>query len=126
MTNSLEALRLISDWGKWLITIETAAIAVIGGVLANTDRHFPVLAKVFATSAVGSFLVSIVAAAMLLLTLPEIAQTVRADQNIWLTSDSVAGRLLGMNTEGFALVESVFFGCGLILFVAAIVVIVWS
>lgn len=126
MSNSLEALKLISDWGKWLITIETAAIAVIGGALANTDRAIPTLAKVFATSAVGSFLISIVAAAMLLLTLPEIAQSVRADQNIWLTEDSVAGRLLGMNTQSFALVESVFFGCGLILFVATIVVIVWS
>jgi hypothetical protein len=126
MSNSLEALKLISDWGKWLITIETAAIAVIGGALANKDRAIPTLAKVFATSAVGSFLISIVAAAMLLLTLPEIAQSVSADQNIWLTEDSVAGRLLGMNTQSFALVESVFFGGGLILFVATIVVIVWS
>ena len=50
MSNSLEALKLISDWGKWLITIETAAIAVIGGALANTDRAISTLAKVFATS----------------------------------------------------------------------------
>ena len=80
----------------------------------------------FATSAVGSFLISIVAAAMLLLTLPEIAQSVREGQNIWLTEDSVAGRLLRMNTQNFALIESVFFGCGMILFVAMIVAIVWS
>jgi hypothetical protein len=126
MSGSLEALRLISDWGKWLITIETAAIAVIGGAVANKERRIPATAKVLATSAVGSFLISIVAAAMLLLTLPEIAQSVSAGQNIWLTEDSVAGRVLGMNTQDFAVVESVFFGCGLILFVAMIVAIVWS
>jgi hypothetical protein len=126
MSNSLEALKLISDWGKWLITIETAAIAVIGGALASKDRPIPKLAKVFATSAVGSFLISIVAAAMLLLTLPEIAQSVREGENIWLTEDSVAGRLLGMNTQDFALVESLFFACGMVLFVAMIVAIVWA
>jgi hypothetical protein len=126
-SNSLEAIRLINDWGKWLVTIETAAIAIIGSALLNTDRSaVPKVAKVFATLAVSSFLISIVAAAALLLTLPEIAQNVRADQNIWLTEDSVAGRLLGMNTEGFALVESVFFGCGLISLVAMIAVMIWS
>jgi hypothetical protein len=31
------------------------------------------------------------------------------------TRDSVAGRLLRLNTEGLALIESVFFGIGLIL-----------
>jgi hypothetical protein len=31
-----------------------------------------------------------------------------------------------MNTQDFALIESVFFGCGMILFVAMIVAIVWS
>ena len=126
-SNSLEALKLISDWGKWLVTIETAAIAIIGTALISKDRpEVPASAKVLATLAVSSFLISIAAAAMLLLTLPEIAQNVRADQNIWLTEDSVAGRILGMNTQAFALVESVFFGLGLSLLVAMIVVMVWS
>ena len=125
-SNSLEAIRLISDWGKWLVTIETAAIAVIGTALLTTDRTVSGLAKVFGTLAMSSFLLSIIAAAMLLLTLPEIAQSVRTDQNIWLTEDSVAGRLLGMNTQAFAAVESVFFGGGLILLVAMIVVMIWS
>jgi len=120
-SNSLEAIKLINDWGKWLVAIETAAITVIGA-LFTTDRSAPGLAKVFGTLAIGSFLVSIAAAALLLLTLPEIAQNLRADRNIWLTRDSIVGDLLRLNTQGFALVESIFFGCGLILLVAMI----WS
>ena len=125
-SNSLEATRLISDWGKWLVTIETAAIAIVGALFARGQPPVPELAKVFGTLAISSFLVSIAAAAILLLTLPEIAQNLRADQNIWLTQDSVAGRLLRMNTQALALVESVFFGCGLILLGATIVVLIWA
>lgn len=126
-SNSLEALKLISDWGKWLVTIETVAIAIIGSALLATDRpSAPMLAEVFGTVAIGSFLISIIAAAALLLTLPEIAQNIRPDRNIWLTEDSVAGRMFKMNTQAFALVESVFFGLGMILLVAMIGVIVWS
>lgn len=124
-SNSLEAIKLINDWGKWLVTIETAAITIIGA-LFTADRSASGLAKVFGTLTIGSFLVSIAAAAILLLTLPEIAQNLQQDQNIWLTRDSVAGELLRMNTQGFALVESIFFGFGLILLVAMIVVMIWS
>ena len=126
MTNTLEATRLISDWGKWLVTIETTAIAIIGALFATDHSPVPELAKVLATLAIGSFLVSIAGAATLLLTLPEIVQNLRPDQNIWLTRDSVAGRLLRMNTQGLALVESVFFGCGLVLVVAMVMVTIWS
>ena len=124
--NSLEAIKLVSDWGKWLVTIETAAIAIIGAFFTAGPPSLPALAKVFGTLAISSFLVSIAAAAMMLLTLPEIAQNLRAYDNVWLTRDSVAGHLLRMNTQGFAVVESIFFGCGLILLVAMIVVVIWS
>jgi hypothetical protein len=76
-SNSMEAIRLISDWGKWLVTIETAAIAIVGAFFTTNQPPLPGLAKVFGTLAVGSFLVSIAAAAVLLLTLPEITQNLR-------------------------------------------------
>jgi hypothetical protein len=121
----LEAIKLISDWGKWLVTVETAAIAVIGGFFADDRRSLPGSAKVFGTLAVGSFLASVAGAAVLLLTLPEITQNLRPDLNIWLTRDSVVGHLLRMNTQSLALVESIFFGFGLIFLVAMIVVVIW-
>ena len=60
------------------------------------------------------------------MTLPEIAQSLRSDQNIWLTQDSVAGRLLHVNTQAIALIESIFFGFGLLLVVAMIMITIWS
>jgi hypothetical protein len=125
-SNNLEAAKLVSDWAKWLVTIETAAIALLGAFLTGGGQPVDDLVKVLGTLAIGSFLVSIAAAAILLLTLPEITQNLREGQNIWLTRDSVAGRLVGLNTEGFALIESVFFGTGLVLMGATIVVLVWA
>jgi hypothetical protein len=125
-SNSLEAVRLVSDWGKWLVTIEIAAVAIIGTLASRGDPQLPVLINVLATLAITSFLVSIAAAALLLLTLPEIVQNLREDQDIWLTRDSVAGHLLRADTQRLALVESIFFGFGLSAMVAMIAVILWS
>jgi ABC-type multidrug transport system fused ATPase/permease subunit len=125
-SNGLEAAKLVNDWAKWLVTIETAAIALLGVFFTGGGQPAPDLAKVLGTLSIGTFLVSIAAAAMLLLTLPEITQNLRHDQNIWLTRDTVAGRLLRLNTQGFALIESVFFGVGLILMGATMVVLIWA
>jgi hypothetical protein len=123
--NALEAIRLINDWGKWLIAIETAAIAVIGA-LFTAGRPVSRAVRLLGSSAISCFLVSIIAAAMLLATLPEIAQTIAPTENVWNTSDSVAGRLFHMSTQDFALVESIFFGAGIALFVTTIVTAVWT
>jgi hypothetical protein len=40
--------------------------------------------------------------------------------------DSVIGRMFGMNTQGLATVESLFFGLGVICFAGLIVAAVWS
>jgi len=123
---SLEAVKLVNDWAKWLVTIETAAIALLGVFFTNSQPPVDNLAKVLGTLSIGSFVISIAAAAMLLLTLPEITQHLDGGQNVWLTRDSVAGRLLRINTQGFALIESLFFGIGLILMGATVVVLIWS
>jgi len=34
---AIEALRMVSDWAKWLVTIETFAIALLGTLL-TTDK----------------------------------------------------------------------------------------
>jgi ABC-type multidrug transport system fused ATPase/permease subunit len=125
-SNSLEAAKLVNDWAKWLVTIETAAIVLLAAFFTGGGQQVHDLAKVLGTLSIGNFLVSIAAAAILLLTLPEITQNLRDGQNIWLTRDSVAGRLLGLNTEGFALIESVFFGIGLILMGATMLALIWA
>jgi hypothetical protein len=124
--NAAEALRMVSDWAKWLVTIETFAIAVLGTLFTTDKASIDKRARAYGTAAVVCFVASICFAAMLLLTLPEIAQTLRPDLNIWLTEDSVAGDLLGLNTQGFALIESLLFGCGILFSAATIITIIWS
>jgi hypothetical protein len=125
-SNTLEALKLVSDWAKWLVTIETGAIAILGTMMTSTKSPVPRLAKFFGTVAMVCMLTSIAAAAVLLLTLPEIAQYLRPETNIWMNQDSVVASFLRMNTQSFAILESVFFGLGLVFAVASIVTVMWS
>ena len=102
-SNALDGLKLISDWAKWLITIEAGAIAIIGAVARTDKAPPPQLVKVFVTGAIICFLISIAAAALLLLSLPEIVQNLQPRTNIWLTQDSIIGRVFRMNIQGFAI-----------------------
>jgi hypothetical protein len=113
---TMGGLKLVSDWAKWLITIESGAIAVIGGLIKLGQPSPTYWEAVFATLAIVCFLVSIATAALLLLSLPEIAQKFDPDENIWLASDSVIGPVLHMGIQGFATFESLFFGVGLVSF----------
>ena len=90
-SNTLDALRFISDWAKWLITIETGALAVIGAIVNGGRVAHVKSARLWATAAIINFVASIVSAAVLLISLPEIVQNIRPGINIWLTSDSVLG-----------------------------------
>jgi hypothetical protein len=125
-TKILEALKLVNDWSKWLITIETGAIAIIGSFFTSSSiDNITLLAKVLAIASVVFFVFSIGAAALLLLTLPEIAQNLHPNVNIWMTRDSIAGRLFRLNTQGFAILESFCFLMGILLFTAFVVTTIW-
>ena len=124
--NAMEALKLVSDWSKWLVTIETLAIALLGSLFTSSKIEIPKLAKKLGTAALVCFVISIVAAAMLLLTLPEIAQSLQSDVNIWMTKDSVAYSILRLNTQGFAVIESYFFGLGIVLASGVVVTMIWK
>jgi hypothetical protein len=123
---ALESLKLVADWAKWLITIETGAIAIIGAVIKSETAASSESMRLFATGAIVSFVISIAAAAALLLTLPDIAQNLQPQVDVWLTSDTVVGRLFHLNTQDIALVESFFFGLGILCFAALILTITWS
>ncbi len=124
--NALEALKFISDWAKWLVTLETASIALIGSLFTSDTITLANLSNIFGTSAIVCFIISIAAAATLLFTLPEIAQYLRDDTNIWMTRDSVAGHLFHLTTQTLAIVESFFFGLGMIFSAALIITVIWS
>jgi hypothetical protein len=132
------SISLLSDWAKWLITIETGVIAILGTLI----RSLPVesrskstrknwyspekISKSLATATVIFFLLSIAAAAFLLLSLPEIALTIRPGENIWLAKDMVIGFVLGTNIQSLAIFESMGFGLGMVCFSALVVLSFWS
>ena len=126
VSNNLEALNLISDWAKWLVAIQTGVIALIGTLFTSEHSPASFWSKLLGTSAIICFLFSIAAAGILLLTLPEIAQYLQPKQNIWTTRDSIAYQLVRLNTQGFAILESVFFGLGLTFATAMLIAIIWS
>ncbi|HMH05837.1 MAG TPA: hypothetical protein VK579_04060 [Terriglobales bacterium] len=124
--NALEGLKLISDWGKWLITIQTAAIAVIGAGVREGGVEMTGTAKVLATGSVACFVASVAAAALLLLSLPDITQNLRPDTNIWRTRGTLIGRVFHLDTRSLATLESLFFGLGVVCFAGLIVAAIWS
>jgi hypothetical protein len=125
--HGMEALKLVGDWAKWLVTIETGAIAIIGATAAQISggRRARTIGM-FATLSVASFIVSIAGAAFLLLSLPEIAQTRDSRVNVWPTQDSYIGTVLGANRQTLAIVESVFFGVGVVMFAAMVAARIWN
>ncbi len=125
-TNSMDALKLVSDWSKWLVTIETFAIALLGSLFTTSKVELSKLAKSLGTTSLVCFVISIVTAAMLLLTLPEIAQNLKSNVNIWMTQDSVAYEMFGFNTQSFAVIESLFFGIGIIMAAGVVISIIWK
>jgi len=125
-TKALESLKLVSDWAKWLTTIETGVVALVGSFFTSDKVRGSFIEKLFGILSVSCFVVSIIAAAMLLWTLPEIAQRLRSDTNIWMTEDSIARELFRLNTQGFAVMLTLFFILGLLFLTALIFSIIGS
>jgi hypothetical protein len=132
------AISLLSDWAKWLITIETGVIAILGTLIRSlpaesrsktTKKKWYSLEKVaiaLATAAVFFFLLSIAAAAFLLLSLPEVALTIQPGENLWLARDMVIGYVLNFNIQSLAILESAGFGLGMLCFSSLIILSFWS
>jgi hypothetical protein len=69
-TRLLESLKLIKEWGTWLVTIQTAAIAAVGALIADPKRSLTSSEILFGCLAVALFTASIVCASFLLVSLP--------------------------------------------------------
>ena len=128
--NIMEVVRLISDWAKWLITIETTVIALIGSLSkslpnakTSTGKYINIdYWRLLATLTILFFLASIASAAFLLLSLPEIALRIQPGMNIWFSKDSA----IGISLQQLAILESMFFGVGLTCFCTLFIGLVWS
>ncbi len=128
--NIAEVVRLISDWAKWLIAIETSVIFLIGSLartLPNlklpTSKYLNIdYGRLLATLTILFFLASIASAAFLLLSLPEVVLRIQPGMNIWLAKDSA----IGVSLQQLAILESMFFGVGLTCFCVLLISLIWS
>jgi hypothetical protein len=79
-----EALKLISDWCKWLITLETTAVGVVAA-LAKQDSEFTSSwwTRWGCGIAVVCFVCSIVVAAAISSNIPTSVQDVKPGEKIW-------------------------------------------
>ena len=125
-TQTIEAVKLLADWAKWLITIETTAIAAVALVSTVHDPYTRGAVSVLACGAVVCFVVSIISATLLLRSLPGIMQTIEPSQSIWRTEDSNA-MVSGFDTLALVRIESTFFGIGLLLIAVLLIekIMVW-
>ena len=82
--DQIEGLKLISEWCKWLITVETAAVGGVGALARDSNgissSHWVRLGYGFA---VASFVCSIVVAAAILSNVPTSVQDMKPGDKIW-------------------------------------------
>jgi len=77
-----EAIKLLGDWCKWLVTIETAAIAAIVAMFKDGGA-IPIVFQVACSFAVPLFLASIVVTGWTMLSLPTTLQNIPNHTSIW-------------------------------------------
>ena len=113
-TRLVEAVKLLSEYAKWLITVETTAVGAIGYVLTVRDPFAHGFARAIAFGAVISFVVSILLVTGLLRSLPSIILTMRPGQNIWDAKDKSV-LTLGLSTSQLTTAGTVSFAAGIVL-----------
>lgn len=77
-----EGLKLINDWGKWLVTVETASIGVVADVFTKADSLHP-LARAGCTAAILCFIFSIIVTGGLLANIPAAVTDMQDWEKIW-------------------------------------------
>ena len=109
MNYHLEALKLLKEWSTALVVIQTAAIAVLGGIVKDGNVG---LAKPWLGVAFVCFLISILVAANLIGAMPRIVQNletlVKRHGDIYRMRNA-----LGIPLTVLALLEHLFFAAGI-------------
>jgi hypothetical protein len=89
----MEAIKLVCDWSKWLIGVETAGIggivALIGVKSPTQQTHWFYVVAILLVSAGLSFLFSIYSACLAIFSLPEIVQQLPSsdEEDVFLMKD---------------------------------------
>lgn len=120
-STQIEGLKLINDWCKWIVTIETAGIAIIGAVAKEADlSKFGHHVRSMCAVSVLSFICSTVIAAVLLSAIPTSMEDIQPTQKIWDRSVYVLSyQPCSFTLAGHAL--GAFFLLGIVTFALAVV-----
>jgi len=116
----MEAIKLLNDWSKWIVTLETAAIAGIftwlKPSLAGHPRGLEMVPNVLLVLAAVCFAISIYYAAQLLFSLPDIVEQLPdADQE---SINEMTGNYMGAGVLEYEKRQWYLFVCGLALVIA--------
>jgi hypothetical protein len=80
----IEANKLVGEWCKWLVTIETAAIAAIAAFSKVDDgRSLGASFKVPSALATLCFVASIAITSLIMISLPTNVQDITPDDSLW-------------------------------------------
>jgi hypothetical protein len=127
LPNSLDALKLLADWSKWCVLIETGVIAAIGAFLQPE-----LLGKAtsgprgFLTATIVLFGLSIICAAGLLLSIPATAQRLPPPhpKDVFLMGTFEGTR--GVRVSIAVHVQTWTFIAGLVCFAIAVIMLCWQ
>ena len=119
--NDLEALKMVGEWSKWLASLDTGIITLVGYLSASdgfsiAERTWPNVARV----GICCFLVSLLCASFVLYALPGISQRLpppNPNSDV-LTMGTYNGG--GVKLFFFSTSQFIFFGIG------ALLLTVWS
>ncbi len=119
----MEATKLVNDWSKWMVTIETASIIVIGGFVKDLKPIDDLNIKFLIVLSISSFMVSIVAATSLLIALPGAAQRFPPPSGTDLGDMSSPRSYFQISIRHWGSIQQIFFLLGLLSFGCLIIYI---
>ena len=118
-----EGLKMIADWCKWAITVETGAIALIGSTAFKKEELAQLAHYVagFGAVSIAAFALSMAVALLILSAIPTALQHIGAGMSV-LDREVYAFRRPIGNIHGYAYVLGGLFLIGILAFGAAVTI----
>lgn len=123
MQNEVKAIELLQDWAKWLVGLDSAAIAALGALTTRPCYELQTMSiatLVCGAFATGLFLASLAFANWLLLALPGVTQRTSGQSSEDIFAQGTYGGV-GRRVVFFVRGQHVFFLCGMVAGVAFVI-----
>lgn len=125
--NDLDALKMLAEWSKWLVLVQTGAITVIGAFWKpDILNQVGTLPKFLMSLTILCFGVSILAASYLLKSIPATMQRLPPPDDKDIFHMGTYEGVKGIRVYTVADIETYSFVIGFVCFVFAIMASIWS